>query len=97
MLTQEFVAVEMEVADQRHRDAQLLEPLPDRSNGRGGLARVDRDPHELGSGAREGSDLLCRTFDVGGVRVCHRLHDNGRTAAHADGADGYLDRGAARD
>jgi aminomethyltransferase len=41
----------MEIADQRHVDAQLRKPLADMRHGRGGLGGIDRDAHQLGAGA----------------------------------------------
>ncbi len=95
VLTQELVAVEVEVADEGHVDALFIETLPDEGHAGGGLARVDCDAHELGACAGEGFDLLGRAFDIRGVRVRHRLHDDGGVAADTDGADGDLERGAA--
>ena len=95
MLAQQLVTVEMEVADERHRDALLVEAVTDEGHASGRLARVDCHAHELGAGAGEGLHLLDGAFDVRGIRIRHRLHDDGRIAADADGADGDLKRGTA--
>ena len=54
---QQLVAVVVEVADQRHVAPVRVEPVADVRHGRRRLARVDRDAHELGAGARERAHL----------------------------------------
>ena len=56
-------------------------------DGGGGLLAVDRDPHQFGTGARQRCDLRHGAFDIGGVGIGHRLHDDRRTAADGDIAD----------
>ena len=65
-------------------------------HGGGRLVAVDRDAHELGAGARQRRDLARGAFDVGGVGVGHRLHDDRRAAADRDAADIDRDRFVAR-
>ena len=43
IIGQQLVTVEVEVADQRHRAAQRVEPFPDRRHGRRGFDGVDGD------------------------------------------------------
>jgi hypothetical protein len=87
------VAVVVEVADQRHLDAHPQQALTDARHGLGRLVAVDRDAHDLGTGAGEVGGLPCGRLHVGRVRVGHRLYDDRRAAAddhaaHIDG-DGY--------
>src|SRR5437879_9938363 len=97
MLAQELMAVEVEVADQRHADTGAIETLPNRRHRRGTLARVDREAHELRPGARERLHLPDRALDVRGVGIGHRLYDDRRAAADADGAHRDPRRSAAGD
>ena len=90
MLAQQLVAVEVEVADQRHADAGALEALADGRDRRGGFAGVNRNAHQLGAGACEGLHLRGGALDIRGVGIGHRLNHDGRTAADADGANGHL-------
>ena len=94
---EELVAVEVEIADQRHVAAQRVELLADRRHGGGGFGRVDGDAHQFRAGVGERLDLRHRRRDVGGVGVGHRLHDDRRAAADVDAADVDLARSAARD
>ncbi len=86
----------MEVADDRHGDVHLRQPLLDARHGGGRLVAVDRDAHQLGAGARQRRHLLRGAFDVGGVGIGHRLHDDRMTAADHDAADIDRDRFVAR-
>ncbi len=87
MIGEQLVADVMEVADERHADADLGEPLLDVRHGGRRLVAVDRDAHQLGAGARQRRHLARGAFDVGGVGIGHRLHDDRRTAADDDAAD----------
>jgi hypothetical protein len=87
MLGEELVAVEMEIADQRHIDIHLHQALPDLRHGGGGLAGIDRDAHQFGARARQLCHLHCRGEDILGIGVGHRLDDHGcgrRRTADAD-------------
>jgi hypothetical protein len=61
MIGEQLVADVVEVADQRHVDAALGEPLADMRHGGGGLVAVDGDAHELGAGARQRRHLAHRS------------------------------------
>ena len=87
MIGQQLVADVMEVADDRHGDAHLRQPLLDARHGGGRLVAVDRDAHQLRAGARQRRHLARGAFDVGGVGIGHRLHDDRRAAADDDAAD----------
>ncbi len=52
--------------------------------------RIYRDADQLRSRAGERLHLLSGALDVRRIGVRHRLHDDGRGAADADGADGHL-------
>src|SRR5256884_9068449 len=97
MLAQELMAVEVEVADQRHADTGAIETLANRRHRRRSLARVDREAHELRPRARERLHLPDRALDVRGVGIGHRLYDDRRAAADADGAHRDPRRSAAGD
>ena len=77
MVGEQLVADIVEVADQRHVDAEPLEPLADLRDGGGALVAVDGDAHDLGAGAVQRGDLRDRLVDVGRVGVGHRLDDHG--------------------
>ena len=51
IIGQQLVADVMEVADQRRGDAALAQRVADMRHGRGGFVAIDRDPHQLGTGA----------------------------------------------
>ena len=86
----------VEIADDRHADALLQQPIADVRNRGGGLVPVDGDAHQLRTRARERGDLAGRRLDIGGVRIGHRLHDDRRAAADDDRAfaraDAHRDR-----
>ena len=84
---EQLVADIMEVADQGRGDAALAQAVADMRNGGGGLLAIDGDAHHFGAGARQRRDLRDRAFDIGGVGVGHRLHDDRRAAADGDIAD----------
>ncbi len=81
VLGQQLVAVEVEVADQRHRATLRVEGGADRRHGRSRLGGVHGDADDLGTGVGERLHLRGRRGDVGGVGVGHRLHQHGRAAA----------------
>jgi hypothetical protein len=93
MVGKQLVADIVEVADDRHVDLHLEQPLLDVRHGRRRFVAVDGDADHLRAGARQRRDLLRGPFDVGGVGIGHRLHHDGRVAAdghvadlHGDGA-----------
>src|SRR5207302_1187041 len=96
MLAQELMAVEVEVADQRHADTGAIETLANRRHRRRSLAGVDREAHELRPRARERLHLPDRALDVRGVGIGHRLYDDRRAAADADGVHPPKGSGANR-
>ena len=87
MIGEELVADIVEIADERHVDAEPAEPLADVRHGGRRLVPIDGDADDLRAGAGEGGDLRHRPVDVGGVRVGHRLDDDRRAAADGDAAD----------
>jgi len=87
MIGKQFVADVMEVADERHLHAHLAELVPDVRDGSRRLVAVYRDAHQLGAGAGECGHLARCALGIGGVGVGHRLHDDGRSAAHGDAGD----------
>src|SRR5690606_37364015 len=95
-IAQQLVAVVVEIADQRHDDAHLVQLLADHRNGGGGFRRIDRDTHHFRTGARQFLDLDRRADRIRRIGVRHRLHDDRRVAADTDFAlAGTHDRGAA--
>ena len=88
---QQFVAVEVEITDQRHRDPALGEAVADVRHRCGGLLGIDRDAYDLGAGTGERTHLRNGGIDVRGVSVGHRLHDDRRIATDLHAADETLD------
>ena len=88
ILGQQQVAVVVEVADDRNRDPQAIQPLDDRGDRRRRRLVVDRHPDQLAAGAREIGDLLDRSRHVGGVGVGHRLDDDGMIGPDPNATDG---------
>ena len=58
--SQQLVAVVVEVADHRHVHAHHPQPLDDARHRRRGFRRVDRDAHQLRTGAPQFGDLFRR-------------------------------------
>ena len=87
MIGQQLVPDIVEVADDRHRDAHLEQPLLDVRHRRRRLVAVDGDAHDLGARARQRRHLPRGSLDVGGVGIGHRLHDDRRAAADRHAAD----------
>jgi hypothetical protein len=74
----------MEIADQRDVTVHFCETVADMRHGCGGYVAIDCDPHELGTGAGKRRDLGRRLFDIGRIRVGHRLDGDRRAAAGED-------------
>ena len=89
-LGQELVAVEVEVADQRHAAAQHVEPLTDARHRGGGLQGVDGEPHQFRAGLGERLHLAHGGRDIDRVGVGHRLHHHGRIPSYQYGTNLYL-------
>ena len=81
---EELVADIVEVADDRHVDIHTQQPLLDVRHGGSRLVTVDRYANEFRAGTRERGHLPGRAFDVGGIRVGHRLHHDRCAAADGD-------------
>jgi hypothetical protein len=94
-LREELVAVEVEVAHERHLHAHVLQARADRGHLLRGFHRVDGDAHDLASGARERGDLVRGGARVLRVRVGHGLDEDGRVAADGLVGDPYRTRDAA--
>ena len=91
-IAEELVAIEVEIADQRHIAAERVEPLADRRHRARRFGGVDRDAHELRAGVGQRLDLRDRACDVDRVGVGHRLHDDRSIAADRDASDEHLPR-----
>jgi hypothetical protein len=96
MIGEQCMADVVKIADQRHVDAHLAEPLFDLRHCHRRLVAVDGDTHELGARACELGDLARGCFGIGGVGVRHRLHDDRRAAADHDRAHSHRHRMLAR-
>ena len=97
MVGEQLVADIVEVADQRHVDAEPVEPLADVRHGGRALVAVDGDAHDLRAGAMQRGDLRHRLVDIGRVGVGHRLDDDRRAAADDHAADIDRNRFPARE
>src|SRR5262249_46170210 len=91
------VAVVVEVADEGHHDAHLRQPIANVRYGLGPRGPIYRDANDLRSRAGERRRLASGGFDVGGVGVGHRLHDDWGIAADDDAANGNGEGSAAGD
>ena len=87
ILLQQDVPVVMEVADDGHGDAQLLQPVDDVRHSFGGVIVVDGDAHQFGAGTGQRHRLADGAVNVGSVGVGHRLHHNWCTSADAHAAN----------
>ena len=87
ILRQQNVPVVVEVADDGHADALLVELLDDVGNGCGRLVIVHGDAHQFRPGAGQCRDLLHGRGDVGGIGIGHGLHHNRCIRPHAHAAD----------
>ena len=91
MIGQQLVADIMEIADQRHGDAEPVQTVADARDGGRGLVAVDGDADDFGTGARERRDLSHRRVHIGRVRVGHRLDHDGSAAADHHRPDAHAD------
>ena len=87
MFAQQLVAIEMEVADQRHIDARRAQLVADMRHGGGGFAlftvmRTSSEPARARS-----RTWVTVAVDIGGIGIGHRLHGNRRATADGDRAD----------
>ena len=96
VLGQQLVAVVVEVADDRHVDAQAADLADHLGHGGGRLVGVDRHPDELRAGVRQARDLDRGRVRVGGVGVGHRLDDDRVRRADEHAADVDADASAGR-
>ena len=79
-----MMAVVVEIADDRHAHAELVERLGDLRNRRGGLFGVDGDADQLRAGLRQRHHLIHGGRDVGRVGVGHGLDHDGVSAANSN-------------
>ena len=87
ILPEQEVAVVVEVADDRHANAELVERFDNFGNGPGGIVGIDGDADQLGSCLRQRHYLIDGRHHVRRVGVGHRLHDDRVAAADFDTAD----------
>ena len=76
-LRQQAFAVEVEIANQRHGAAHVVQPLADFGNLAGGFGRVHGNPHHFRAGICQLFHLLRGGGGIGGVGVGHGLDNNG--------------------
>jgi hypothetical protein len=95
VLGQELVTNVVKVADDRHADAHLEQPLLDARHGGCRLVAVDGDAHDLRARGRQRRHLPYRLLDIGGVGIGHGLHDDGRATTHEHAAHIHGHRPAA--
>ena len=87
MIGKQCVAIIVEVADERRRDAHLVEPVANMGNRSCRLVAVDGDAHKFRTRLRQGRRLPRCRLDIGRIGVGHRLDDDRRTTAHDDLTD----------
>ena len=87
MIGEELVADVMKVPDDRDVDPELEEPFLDMRHGSRRLVAVDGDAHDFRTCSRELRHLPRGRLHIGGIRVGHGLHDDGRAAADRHAAD----------
>gem|GEM_PF-6715667 len=97
MICEQLVADIMKVADQRHVMSQTLQPFTNFRHGSSGFIAIHRNAHNLGPCAVQGCDLRDGGIHIRRIRIGHRLHDNGRTAADDNATDANTNRLAARE
>ena len=87
ILREQEVSVVVEVADDRHAHAVLIESFDDRRNGGGSFFVVDRDADQFRPGPRQRHHLLHGRGNIRRVGVGHRLHHNWCIAADSHAAN----------
>jgi hypothetical protein len=87
VIGEQLVADIVEIADQRHEDAEPFQPFADLRHGGGALVAVDGDADDFRAGAMQRGDLCDGGIHVGRVGVGHRLDDDRRIAADDHAAD----------
>ena len=95
-LGQKYVPVVMKVADDGSVAPGIAHPFFDLRNRRCRFRHVHCPTHNLRPGFGQLQSLLQRRPDVGGVRVGHGLHDDGRASADAHVSDLHAVSFAAR-
>ncbi len=80
-LLEYLVAVEMEVADQRHLQIHFQQALTYPGHRLGGLTRVDSDAYQFRAGTRQLPHLHGRGHLIDGIGIGHRLHHHRMLAA----------------
>ncbi len=96
-LSQEQVAVVVEVADERSLNPGIEHAPLDGGYGLGGLRHVHRDADHLRARLRQLDTLRRRREDVRRVRVGHGLHHHGRASAYRDAPHPHAGRVLALD
>ena len=93
--SQQFVAVEMEVAHQRNIDAHRIQFSANLVNGTRRAKRIDGNAYHLRTRTRQCRYLGNSGGNILGIGVSHRLHQDRRIAAYGQVADFDLPRLAA--
>ena len=92
----QLVPVVVEVADDRHVDAEATDLADHLRDGGRRLVGVDRHPHQLRAGMRQARDLDGGRVGIGGVGVGHRLDDDRVGGPDEHAADIDADGGVTR-
>ena len=93
---QQLVPVVVEVADDRHVDAEATDLADHLRDSRGRFVGVDRHAHELRAGVCQARDLDRGRVGIGGVGVGHRLDDDRMGGPDEHAADIDADGGVTR-
>ncbi len=89
ILLEQQMAVVMEIADDGHPDAELVDGLDDLGHGLRGIVGVDGDAHQLRACIGQRHHLIHRRHDVGRVGIGHRLNHDGVRSADLHVTDGH--------
>ncbi len=87
------MAIEMEITDQGHPAAPLLQRLSDHRHRFRSRFGIDAEAHQLGTGRGQFGHLLHTGLHVRGVRVGHGLHNDRGATADRDLAHPHPDGG----
>ncbi len=87
VVAEQLVAVEMKIADQRHRTVVAIERFTDVGHSGSGFRVIHGNAHQFGAGTGQLQHLLGGCGYIRGIGIGHRLHNDRVAAAHGDAVD----------